>query len=559
MDEAKNTEKKNDVKDKSEKDPPADVVQTVPYDVDAALYEQYMDNPESQWRMEEAAKTQEDEETSEEINEKTQLLRAKTLKLGDEQAAAAKEGSDEEEPAEEKGRASVKPLEKGKGGVVPRAKQKMEKKEASAGDEVLADDTAGEPAPTENPFGLEKKKDQPVDLQLVDIDSDDDELRDSAVPLSLLETMHAQGLSLKGAIASLRNAMVDAPIVKRIEQYKIKKVKVQKAKPKTEEEAGSDQSDEEEMREPKDSTKPRPRPKAKGKSKSKGKGRGRGKAAKAKAKPYAKRKAQKKVEEHEISDESDEEDEDEEEISSMHAKKRAEVKLREAKNAKTKNSEPSSDSELPLPKDSKVEKVTKKKTTEEAPAKKKKTEEKMTEEAPAKKKKKTEEKMTEEAPAKKKKTEEQMTEEAPAKKKKKTEAEAVPDKKKKRTDEAPEKGEPKTFARRPCPKTSPASDRWIAISQTFKKHVAPRIVALGLYTYSYEDRGATKISNCHLALSLDPNNRDAVWELVSFHVPIKEPFLHMATAALEGYDPSDYAKVVRGKVVDFMETLQDVE
>ena len=108
----------------------------------------------------------------------------------------------------------------------------------------------------------------------------------------------------------------------------------------------------------------------------------------------------------------------------------------------------------------------------------------MTEEAPAKKKKKTEE-----APAKKKKTEEKMTEEAPAKKKK-TEAEAVPDKKKKRTDEAPEKGEPKTFARRPCPKTSPASDRWIAISQTFKKHVAPRIVALGLYTYSYEDRGA---------------------------------------------------------------------
>ena len=221
----------------------------------------------------------------------------------------------------------------------------------------------------------------------------------------------------------------------------------------------------------------------------KGKGKGRGKAAKAKAKPYAKRKAQKKVEEHEISDESDEEDEDEEEeISSKHAKKRAEVKLREAKNAKTKNSEPSSDSELPLPKDSKVEKVTKKKTTEEAPAKKKKTEEKMTEEAPAKKKK-TEEKMTEEAPAKKKKkTEEQMTEEAPAKKK--TEAEAVPDKKKKRTDEAPEKGEPKTLARRPCPKTSPASDRWIAISQTFKKHVAPRIVALGLYTYSYEDRGA---------------------------------------------------------------------
>ena len=506
MDEAKNTEKKNDVKDKSEKDPPADVVQTVPYDVDAAIYQEYMENPESQWRMEDAANTQEDEETAEETDEKTQLLRAKTLKLGDEQAAAAKEGSDEEEPAKEKEGASAKPLEKGKGGVVPRAKQKMEKKEASAAEEVLAGDTAGKPAPTENPFALENRKDQPVQLELVDIDSDDDELRDSAVPLSLLENMHEQGLSLKGAIASLRNAMVDAPIVKRIEQYKIKKEKVQKAKPKTEEEAGmSDQSDEE-MRELEDSTKPRPRPKAKGKSKSKGKGKGRGKAAKAKAKPYAKRKAQKKVEEEEeISDESDEE---EEEISSAHAKKRAELKLSEAKKAKTKKAEASSDSELPLPKGSKVEKV----------MKKKKTDEQMTEEAPAKKKKKkTDEQMTEEAPAKKKKTEaevvpdkkkkrseEQMTEEAPAKKKK-TEAEVVPDKKKK-SEEAPEKNEPKTFARRPCPKTSPASDRWTAISQTFKKHVAPRIVALGLYTYSYEDRGATKISNCDLALSLEPNN-----------------------------------------------------
>ena len=44
IDEAKDVEKKNEDKltQKAQKDPPADVVQTVPYDVDAALYEHYM-------------------------------------------------------------------------------------------------------------------------------------------------------------------------------------------------------------------------------------------------------------------------------------------------------------------------------------------------------------------------------------------------------------------------------------------------------------------------------------------------------------------------------------
>ena len=112
------------------------------------------------------------------------------------------------------------------------------------------------------------------------------------------------------------------------------------------------------------------------------------------------------------------------------------------------------------------------------------------------------------APKKKKKEEEKVddpsSDSEPVPKKVKAEKQVAKGKKKehaqeKKTEAAVgKKNESKTFARRPCPKTSPASDRWIAISQIFKKHVAPKIVALGLYTYSYEDKGATKKSNYHL-------------------------------------------------------------
>ena len=43
------------------------------------------------------------------------------------------------------------------------------------------------------------------------------------------------------------------------------------------------------------------------------------------------------------------------------------------------------------------------------------------------------------------------------------------------------------------------------------------------------------------------------------HIPVKEPFLHMAMDALDGIDPADYVKVVSEKVAEFMETVQDVE
>ena len=294
IDEAKDVEKKNEDKltQKAQKDPPADVVQTVPYDVDAALYEHYMQNPESQWRMEEADKTQDEDETTEEADEKKKLLRAETLKLGEEEVVAAKakeeckearcgsnesgeemekktledSGSQDGSREEKKRKGGVLPgpkqetekktpketssgskegfggEEKGNGGVLPRPGQEMEKKKARGAvvenDEVHTHgDTGGIPkkrqngtekaAPTEDVLDPEKKN--ALRLDLVDLDSDDEELRDSAVPLSLLVDMQTKGLSLQDAIASLRNAIAKAPIVKRIEQYKIKKVKVAKA------------------------------------------------------------------------------------------------------------------------------------------------------------------------------------------------------------------------------------------------------------------------------------------------------------------------------------------
>ena len=59
-------------------------------------------------------------------------------------------------------------------------------------------------------------------------------------------------------------------------------------------------------------------------------------------------------------------------------------------------------------------------------------------------------------------------------------------------DEKPEEKPKKTtnsFARRPCPKTSPASDRWVAIQSTFKALVMPRIHQEGGSSYSWEDWG----------------------------------------------------------------------
>ena len=57
---------------------------------------------------------------------------------------------------------------------------------------------------------------------------------------------------------------------------------------------------------------------------------------------------------------------------------------------------------------------------------------------------------------------------------------------------ADEPAKPKSFARRPCPKTSPSSDRWWAIQSTFKSLVANEIEEAGASTYAWEDRAFSK-------------------------------------------------------------------
>ena len=158
----------------------------------------------------------------------------------------------------------------------------------------------------------------------------------------------------------------------------------------------------------------------------------------------------------------------------------------------------SSDSERPVPKKGKAAEKPAAKKKKEA-LEKGKSEESLKKKKKKKKKGEEDEEASEEVPTKKKKGEE-ASEEVPTKKKDEEDSHEV-SKKKKKGEEASqskdgpekEKNEPKTFARRPCPKTSPASDRWIVISQTFRKLVAPKIAEFGLYTYSYEDREVQKI------------------------------------------------------------------
>ena len=47
----------------------------------------------------------------------------------------------------------------------------------------------------------------------------------------------------------------------------------------------------------------------------------------------------------------------------------------------------------------------------------------------------------------------------------------------------------RVFARRPCPSTSPAKDKWIAISQTFKSQVQQQILEAGEKVSKWEERG----------------------------------------------------------------------
>ena len=56
----------------------------------------------------------------------------------------------------------------------------------------------------------------------------------------------------------------------------------------------------------------------------------------------------------------------------------------------------------------------------------------------------------------------------------------------------------KTFARRWCPKTSPARDRWLVVRDVFNMKIKPVVEGLGFSAYQVEDRTVF----CHLHLSL---------------------------------------------------------
>lgn len=56
----------------------------------------------------------------------------------------------------------------------------------------------------------------------------------------------------------------------------------------------------------------------------------------------------------------------------------------------------------------------------------------------------------------------------------------------------------KSFARRWCPKLSPARERWFVVRDVFDKKIKPVVEGLGFSSYKVEDRRVF----CHLLLSL---------------------------------------------------------
>lgn len=87
--------------------------------------------------------------------------------------------------------------------------------------------------------------------------------------------------------------------------------------------------------------------------------------------------------------------------------------------------------------------------------------------------------------------------EKPVDKKKKRKAESE---KEETPDQKPASKKPKkdakSFARRPCPSTSPAKDKWIAISQTFKSQVQQQILEAGEKVSKWEERGKGVSGRC---------------------------------------------------------------
>lgn len=215
------------------------------------------------------------------------------------------------------------------------------------------------------------------------------------------------------------------------------------------------------------------KPKAKAKAKAKSKGRGK---CKAKAKAIPKRKARaspkrKAVKKDDPEEENQEEEDEEEDHHEEEEEEECEDEGHGEKSAppepKRKVRKPRAKKEIP---EKKVEDALKRKRGQKAEANKKAPD---NDDAPRKEVKKPRRDQRAEV------KEGSMSESEGAGKPKSPQA-SEPAQKKRR--------ESSSFARRSCPKTSPAKDRWAAIQATFKTHIGPKLVDMGQSINRWEDR-----------------------------------------------------------------------
>ena len=314
----------------------------------------------------------------------------------------------------------------------------------------------------------EPKEEEP---QNEDNKNEEDEKQESGTVLlevdglvKVLEKMQGDGVvTLEEAIVRLQTEECPLPVTTRIDQFKNRP----------------------------------PLPKAKGKGKGKGKGKVK---AKAKAKAKAKGKARGRgrggqIAQVEIADSQEEPEEEIEDFDSpeepaprhvppKNASKEATPKASGKGKAKAKSQpkeEKIGDEKTETPKNPQKKGVAEKSENQDVETKKPKKRAK-TEEDPKKRK---DTKKATETEKEKNPNEHEIPEEKTTKKnKRKTdEEEDEPAAKKARA----KPGEASSFARRPCPTTSPAKTRWFAIRDTYKNDVEKRVEKAGANARAWED------------------------------------------------------------------------
>ena len=344
--------------------------------------------------------------------------------------------------------------------------------------------------------------------QAIAVESDDEKVPGDLLPF--LQGMQKKGLTLSQVILNLQNpknmnqenpdADGVAPIVPRVNQFQGKNDRMR-----------SSNGDEEEGDKPTGKTSPKPKPRpGRGKGRGRGRGKGRGKRSK--------KEDDEKLDAIDLEKDAKSEEDEEEEppktkpratrktaAGKPKAKVKAKAKASQKSRSKpSKSSKPRSDDDDQENEESEAEEaydedemdLSVKDDHENDACSKRKKEHTTTE--PAKKAKTAKElKPGKAIPAKKVEDDNMDKDEAAAKTKekqmqKKKKVKAGDDKEDDKGDgesEQAAKALPKSFARRPCPKTSPASDRWIAIQKTYKSQVVPKILEVKGAPYSWEDWG----------------------------------------------------------------------